>query len=558
MTASSHNAPSSGQMPTGAPLEEALAEWSDILGAERVQRLSAAEPRYTATTLPNAPLPSAALKPGTSEEVVEIVKVAARHGVPLYPISRGRNWGYGDARPAMEGQVLVDLAGMNRILDYDETLASVTIEPGVSQGQLSDFLREQGDRLWMDCTGAGPQASVVGNVLERGFGHSLYGNRVQQIACLEAVLADGRVLRTGFGHYREAQSHKVFADGLGPALQGLFAQSNFGIVTRLTLWLMPRPERLQVALLSAEDPDDLPAIVELLRGLRLGKTLRSVVHIGNDLRVLSGMTGRAHLQAPWESGLTAEARTALRARYGMGAWTLSAGLYGTAQEVKAARSVVGRTLRGPGRRLLYLDRKRLGLAKRALAGLKWTGLGAGLREKLEAAEAVIDLHSGKPSARFLKGAYWRHRHPPAGDLPAEADPALDGCGIMWLAPVLPMTGVATRQILDLIEPLFARFGFDPLVTFSTVNERALAAVLTVAFDREDAAERDRARDCHDALLDAVLSAGFPPYRVGLRGMGRLEAGSETFWPIVRSLKLALDPGGIIAPGRYDGRPEGEK
>src|SRR3546814_18291106 len=71
---------------------------------------------------------------------------------------------------------------------------------------ISEHLRAQGIALWPDCTGAGPDTSIVGNILDRGFGHTPYGNRAQYISCLEIVLADGRVLRTGFGHFDMAQT----------------------------------------------------------------------------------------------------------------------------------------------------------------------------------------------------------------------------------------------------------------------------------------------------------------------------------------------------------------
>jgi 4-cresol dehydrogenase (hydroxylating) len=66
---------------------------------------------------------------------------------------------------------------MNRIIEVDDELAYAVIEPGVTQGQLAAHLAQRDVRLWVDCTGAGPDTSIVGNVLERGFGHSPYGNR---------------------------------------------------------------------------------------------------------------------------------------------------------------------------------------------------------------------------------------------------------------------------------------------------------------------------------------------------------------------------------------------
>ena len=82
-------------------------------------------------------------------------RTANRFRIPIYPISSGLNWGYGSRVPPQSG-VLVDLRRLNRIVEFDEELAFVTIEPGVTQRQLQAFLEARGSRLWMDATGASP------------------------------------------------------------------------------------------------------------------------------------------------------------------------------------------------------------------------------------------------------------------------------------------------------------------------------------------------------------------------------------------------------------------
>lgn len=108
--------------------------------------------------------------PESSKQVKRVMSAACEQEIPIYPVSCGKNWGYGLSCPPVLGCIVMDLYKMNRVLDFDPVLGRVEIELGVTQGQLSEFL---GQTEWMmDCTGAGPDTSLVGNILERGFVHS--------------------------------------------------------------------------------------------------------------------------------------------------------------------------------------------------------------------------------------------------------------------------------------------------------------------------------------------------------------------------------------------------
>ncbi len=119
---------------------------------------------------------------------------------PSIPISSGKNWGYGSRVPPRDG-VLVDLGRLNRIVDFSEELAYVTVEPGVTQRQLYQFLPERSSQLWMDATGASPDCSIVGNTMERGFGHTPMGDHCSNVCGLEVVLGSGDVIETGFARF---------------------------------------------------------------------------------------------------------------------------------------------------------------------------------------------------------------------------------------------------------------------------------------------------------------------------------------------------------------------
>ncbi|WP_426161579.1 FAD-binding oxidoreductase [Pseudoduganella sp. R-34] len=535
-----------------ANLQPALQAWRLLLGPARVLASPSELAPYTASTSGQPVAPLAVLRPLSHGEVVAVVRSAGEFGVPLYPLSTGRNWGYGDANPSGEGQVIVDLGGMNRILEIDPDLAYAVIEPGVTQAQLAGQLAELQLPLWMDCTGAGPDTSLVGNILERGFGHTPYGNRMLHVAGMRIVLASGDTLETGFAHFAHASAAHLYPYGVGPWLDGLFTQSNFGIITSLGFWLMPQTEVVSHLVASVPGFEGIAAVVDALRPLRLDGTLPSVVHIGNDLRVLSGgMVFPASL-APQGPPLPLPLRAGLCRQAGIGAWTVSAALYGRPAQVADARRALQAAI-GRLATLRFIDDRTLALGSIAARLMGKGRLGSRLSAQVDLGRSLLNMNRGIPDGRFLAGAYWRRRGGLPQGFPLGANPARDGCGMMWLAPVLPMRGTDLLHVHSLVEPLFASHGFDLFETFSMINERALGGVLTICFDQEDAAEAARARQCYDASFARLMGAGYIPYRVGPQSVGALDSGHDTYWDTVARIKSALDPQHIIAPGRYQPR-----
>lgn len=106
------------------------------------------------TTFATAQRPAAIVRPGSVEEVRAVMRIASEHGVVVHPVSGGRNWGYGARVPLADGAVLLDLSRLDRIVAYDAELGSATIEAGVTQAMLGDFLWASGNRFWIDANGS--------------------------------------------------------------------------------------------------------------------------------------------------------------------------------------------------------------------------------------------------------------------------------------------------------------------------------------------------------------------------------------------------------------------
>lgn len=488
--------------------------------------------------------------PTSTDQVTATVAAANDFGVALHALSRGKNWGYGSAAPPRPGQVVVDLSRMNRIVEVNDELGYCVLEAGVSQGELSAYLAEHHPGLWMDATGAGPDASVVGNTMDRGFGHTRYGDHFLTCCGMEAVLGDGRVVRTGYGHFGGVRAARVYRYGLGPMLDGVFAQSNLGIVTRIGLWLQPRPACLVPFAFRVKKESDLERVVDALGGLRRDGVVTSAVHIANDLRLLS-----ARMRYPWAraggAGALSDAlRDELRKEAGAGAWNGLGALQGPPAMVRAAGRELKRRLRPVSVVLLPAWKRRLAAhAARAMAAV---GYGK-LAEQLALLEPAVDLLQGRPNREHLKGVLWRVRDEndrEGAALPEVADPLAAHAGLRWVSPMMPMTGADARACLDVLTPIYQRHGFDPLVTLTALTERAMVAVTNLAFDRRNETEVAAAQRCYDELNAALRAAGFYPYRVGRGDVSAWAEPGDPFWSAVADIRRAWDPRGVLSPGRY--------
>ncbi len=527
--------------------DAALAAWRDVVGPENLETgTSALREAETATFGTTQRIP-AILRPANREQVHECLAIASRFGIPVYPVSGGKNWGYGSRVPVVDRCALLDLGRMNRILDFSEDLGYVTVEPGVTQGQLYSFLQERRSRLWMDATGATPEASVVGNTLERGFGHTPYGDHFEHVCGLEVILPNGDLIQTGFGRFEGSAAAPVSRWGLGPSLDGLFSQSNLGVVTRMTVWLMPAPEYFQAYFFSCDDESGLGSLVEALRPLRLNGTIRSTVHIGNDYKVISGIR-----QYPWEetggkTPLDGELLRVMRGRFQIGRWSGSGALYGTRAQVAEARRLIRRALAGKVRKLQFLDDRILNLAQRFAKPYQWI-TGWDLGRTLEMVRPVYGLMKGIPTSHPLASTYWRKRHTP----PAEMNPDRDGCGLLWCSPVAPATGLHADQLARLSEETVLKHGFEPMLSISMVSDRALTCVISLNYDRSVPGEDQRASICHRDLLERLRTAGYHTYRLSIEAMDTIkgQAGDRR---LLSAIKNAVDPHGILAPGRYESR-----
>jgi 4-cresol dehydrogenase (hydroxylating) len=234
----------------------------------------------------------------------------------------------------------------------------------------------------------------------------------------------------------------------------------------------------------------------------------------------------------------------IRRQMRIGAWNGAGALYGTRAQVREARRLLRRALAGKVDRLQFLDDRMLHLAETFTRPLAWI-TGFNLSRTLALLRPVYGLMQGIPTDHPLASTYWRKRTPP----PASMDPDRDGCGLLWCSPVSPASGNHAARLTRLTADLLPRHGFEPMISLTTITDRALACVISISFDRDVAGEDERALACSRELLRNLAAEGYYSYRLSIGAMPAM-AQPDSYSGLLTMLKKTLDPNGILAPGRY--------
>jgi glycolate oxidase len=210
-------------------------EFESIVGPEHV--LSSPEDLHAYSYDANpkyGSLPDMIVQPATTEEVAAVVKVVREKGLKVVP--RGSGTGLSGGTVPSEGGVVVALSRMNQLLEIDEANLTATVQAGVVTQDLHNAVEEKG--LFYPPDPGSKQISTMGGNVAEGAGGLRglkYGVTRDYVLGLEAVLADGRILRTG---------GKAMKDVAGYDLTGLFvgSEGTLGIITEILVELVPLPK----------------------------------------------------------------------------------------------------------------------------------------------------------------------------------------------------------------------------------------------------------------------------------------------------------------------------
>jgi 4-cresol dehydrogenase (hydroxylating) flavoprotein subunit len=428
----------------------------------------------------------AILYPATLAEVQQIVNQARARGTPLYPVSTGMNWGLGSRHPVRDDCVLVDLRRLDRIREVDMAHGYAVIEAGVSQHALAQQL--DGTPWMLNVTTSCKDSGLLGNAMDRGEG--CIRPRREDLLGLELVLGDGSVLHTGgVGTGAARRYHGL---GTGPDATGLFLQSSLGIATAGAFAFIPRPERIDYAFASFRR-DGLAEVVDTVLALRRERVLDTTFRL-SELPVEPGRTGPAP------------------------DFTLLGPLLGRRAAVDATEAVL---------------REEFG----CLASFRSFECGPVAEMPLtHPLYQRTQFFRGIPSCDMLRARF------------RVDDCDLDGrskSGWTVVATVLPLQGRAVQTALDVVTRVVDVEGLTCRLEVSAVSATTILLMTAIWFPR-DADGIARMRRTQTALRTQLRDAGLHPARDGVDAVrDEGPAGGA-----LARIKAALDPAGIVSPGRY--------
>lgn len=448
---------------TATAFDAAIKELKAIVGADNVFADAEAILPYEKKFIPDTVRkyrPSGAVTPASTEEVQAIIRIANKYRLPLWPVSTGKNMGYGMTSPATPGQMILDLKRMNRIISVDPELCSALVEPGVTYQQLANYIAEHNLPLWIDVPTVGPVVGPVGNTLDRGVGYTPYGEHFMVQCGMEVVMPTGEILRTGMGSTKNPSAWQAFKWGYGPYLDGIFTQSNFGVVTKMGMWLMPAPPVYKPFVVRHPNMADVSKIVDAMRPMRISNIIPNVVLMMSANYQLAMFNRRKDVaQADGELNDDILANAAKKA--GLGMWNTYFALYGTPNMIAENEKIVR-------------------AAFEAIGGEVLTEAEMGDNPYFH---HHATLMRGGLSLEEVGIARWRG----------------NGGGLAWFAPVAPAKGAETIGQIALAKEILGRYGFDYTSAFA-IGSRELHHIIALLYDQSDPEEEKRAEACYRDLV----------------------------------------------------------
>jgi 4-cresol dehydrogenase (hydroxylating) len=487
-------------------IEHAIDEWKEILrnnvvvNSNQIEDVGGFRPRRV----------PAFLYPESVDEIRAILQIANKHRAPIHPVSTGRNWGLGSKIPVQDNTSIMFLDKINKIIEVNEKFQYVIVEPGVTQGQLSTYLKMHHPLLVINVGGGGESISIVGNILERGTG--VYGvKNLQDILAMEIMLPDGELIRTGLWNTTlniDAEFLHTSSEGLGADIRGLFVQSNLGIVTKMVVKLRQFNHPLIANIMT----DNLAELVETIRIFRS----KNYIEPGTNIFDFHQEQGAYY---------KIENIPSLR-------WMAVANVFSSGLIREAAKACITN----------YLESKREFTVEFFDS--------QGQNNPKHNIDNWLKYSKGIVTNDNIKNLY-KHTNLPFKDN-FSLDEDFKSSGFLVVNTVVPLDGDKVKGALKVSEEVAALFGITYSdFGFSDLKEFSLKMHWVFIFDKTKPENVSKVHDCRKYLLHQLAKFGVFPQRLDVDSMSIMEDYNHfAYSNLLNKIKNAVDGKQIISPGRY--------
>ena len=460
---------------------------------------------------------AAVVQPTSTAEVQTVVRIANKHKVPLWVGSQGRNNGYGGSAAIVPGSIVVNLRRMDKVLEVNDELCYVVVEPGVSFNSLYEHVQAEGKKVMIDVPDLG-WGSVIGNTCDHGFGYTKYGDHFGSVCGMEVVLPTGEILRTGMGGLEDNRAWHIYRSGFGPNPEGLFLQSNLGIITRMGVWVMPQPETYMDCQIHVATASALPPLIDAIRPLMIDGTIPNIPSFINTSGILSSMGKRASFWPDAATPIPESVLSGVRAQTGIGAWMGRFALYGRPAQVAEAFSHIQTTLS-------------------PLPGITITGD--------THSPSTITPSSLPQSAQVQAGI-------PSMTLLHSITFAGTPGGHIGFSSILPLTSHDLTRLTTHLTTATATANLDYTATITLTPRAAIHNLILFLDLSNDSLTQAAYKFCREMVVEAA-AMGYGEHRAHVSLMDlvaeQFSAGGHAQRGFNERVKDAVDPEGVLMPGR---------
>ncbi|MEQ5705789.1 FAD-binding oxidoreductase [Providencia rettgeri] len=437
------------------------------------------------------------LRPNSLIDLQQIVIGASEFpNTRLHPVSIGYNWGLGSREDVADGSYLVELQKLNAVRKIDTDQGWAIIEPGVTQGELSELLI--GTQKMLNITASSAHSSFLGNALDRGVG--LRHQRTEDLVGIEVLLPTGKIIRIGW--WPGSVETPIYPHGVGPSLVQFFTQSSFGVVTAGVIKLHTRPESTHVVRFNFSRKLLSPAI----------QTLKKWVANGLSSGVLKIYDTTANSTYGGSDGL----------------YTVHLCVDGLSDDVSQRIGLI--------KKLCESSQVFTNVTSNSVTEGNYPGPDV-IANLVEAAH-VGDSSLNDTLLRKTLGA--RHDKVDTG-----------GTGWIFFLPLIPFTADALEMAYQLIDEVHNETGVLCGATINALSGDVIDLVVSIAFKKSEKESAD-SLTALSKLHEKFTAQGFIPYRLGVEHAKWADpitpgVGERSF---VRELKQFIDPNNIISNDRY--------